>query len=112
MAITVMHLMEDSFDKGLWDDMALYSLPFSLFMWYNKSVSSYPYKCLSWNLLLGSSMNLAILMQCLSLLQSFHVGQADLTQWATVLTNLNLGFIYGGIFIIQWVIVPFPGHKG
>ena len=31
------------------------------------------------------------------LLQSFHVSQFNLTQWATVLTYLNLGFIYGDI---------------
>ena len=46
------------------------------------------------------------------LLQSFCVSQFDLTQWATVLTYLNLGFIYGDILTIQWAIVPFPGHKG
>ena len=46
--------------------VALYSLLFSWFMWYNKPVSSYPYESLLWNLLLGSSINLAILMQCLS----------------------------------------------
>ena len=46
--------------------VALYSLPFSLFMWYNNPVLLYPYESLSWNLLLGSSTNLAILMQCLS----------------------------------------------
>ena len=45
------------------------------------------------------------------LLQSFHVSQFDFTQWATVITFLNLGFINRDILIIQWVIVPFPGHK-
>ena len=46
--------------------VALYSLLFSLFMWYNKPVSSYTHGSLSQNLLLGSPINLAILMQCLS----------------------------------------------
>ena len=46
--------------------VALYSLPFSLFMWYNRPESSYPYEYLLCNLLLGSSINLAILMQCLT----------------------------------------------
>ena len=46
------------------------------------------------------------------LLQSFHVSHFNLTQWATVLTYLNLGFIYGDILIIQWVIVLFPGCEG
>ena len=46
--------------------VTLYALPFSQFMWYNNLVSSCPYESLSWNLLLGSSISLAILMQCLS----------------------------------------------
>ena len=46
--------------------VALHSLPFSLVMWNNRPLSSYPYESLSWNLLLGSSINLAILMQFLS----------------------------------------------
>ena len=46
--------------------VALHSWPFYLFMWYNKPVSSYPYESLSWNLILGSSINLTILMQCVS----------------------------------------------
>ena len=46
--------------------VALYSFQFSCFMWYNNPVSSYPYESLSWNLLLGSSISLAVLLQCLS----------------------------------------------
>ena len=46
------------------------------------------------------------------LLQSFCVGQFDLTQWATVLSYLNLGFIYGDIHLLQWVIVLFLAAKG
>ena len=46
------------------------------------------------------------------LLQSFHVGQFNHTQWVTVLTYLNLGLIYGNIIIIQCVIVLLPSCKG
>ena len=109
----VMHLLEDSFDKGLWDYSGYVFLAILPVYVVQQTCVIIPIESLSWNLLLGYSFNLAILMQYLSdCCKSFCFGQVDLTQWATVLTYLNLGFIYGHIFIIQWVIVPFPGCKG
>ena len=45
-------------------------------------------------------------------LQGFCVSQVNLTQGATVLTYLNLCFMYKDILIFQGVIIPFPGCKG
>ena len=88
----VMHLLEDSFDKGLQDN---------------------PYECLSWNLLLGSSINLANLMQCLSdCCKAFMLVNLTSYNGQPVLTYLNLGFIYGNILIFQGVVIPLPGCKG
>ena len=67
MAKMVMHYAWNMVFTGAFGTtVALYSLPFSLFMWYNKLVWSYPYESLSYNLLLVSFIYLAFLMQCLS----------------------------------------------
>ena len=82
MAKMVMHLLEDSIDKDLWDDSGFIFLAiFPVYVVYSKPVSSYPYESFSWNLLLGSSINLSILMQCLSgCCKAFHVSQFNVTQ--------------------------------
>ena len=46
------------------------------------------------------------------LLKGFCVSQVNLTQGATVLTYLNLCFMYGDILIFKGVFIPFPGCKG
>ena len=96
MAKTVMHPLEDSFDKGLWDDSGFVFLAILPVDVVQQTCVIIPiYKPMF-----------------IRLLQSFHVGQFNLTQWAAVLTYLNLGFIYEDILILQWVIAPLPGCKG
>ena len=90
-----MHLLEDSFDKGLWDVSG--SVIFAI-----------PPVYVVWNLLLGSSINLAILMQCLSdCCKAFMSVNLTSHNRQQSLPTSNLGFIYRDILIIQWVIVPF-----
>ena len=90
--------------------VALYSLPFSQFMWYNKPVSSYPYESLSQNLLLGSSINVAILMQCLSdcckafvlVNSTSHIGeQSSLT--STLVSFIEMSLSLGGCYSSSWL---------
>ena len=49
----VMHLQEDSFDKGLWDNNGfIFLASFPVYV-HKNPVSSYPYESLSWNIFLN-----------------------------------------------------------
>ena len=94
MAKMVMHLLEDSFDKGLQDNSGFIFLAvFPVYVVQQTCVIipiGIPFTEPTLRIFhqFGNSNAMLII-----LLQNFHVGHFNLTQWVTVLTYLNLGFI-------------------
>ena len=107
------HLLEDSFDKGLWDDSGfifLATFPVNVVQQTFVVIPiSNPFMEPTPRIFHQFGNSDAMFIR---LLQSFCVGQFNLTQWAAVLTYLNLGFIYGDILTLQGVVISLPGCKG